>query len=154
MLLNETGQVLAMGEPFTVLDVVLPGGKAPFGLLFTSPPGRFASFQAVIVRAEPSIEPGGRYARLVVQEPQGGTDGLQFRVMGRVRNADQNAVQDVKVVVTTYDAQGHVTGYRQQALEGGQLAPGAEQEFLVNFVPIGSSPVNYSVVAEGRFVVE
>jgi LysM repeat protein len=152
-LMDGTGQVLASGEPFTVLDVVPPGGKSPFGLLFTSPPGHYASFQAVVVRAEPSIEPGGRYARLTVTDSHGGTDGSQFRVTGIVRNDDTRSTAGLKVVVTTYDAQGQVTGYRQQAFDE-SLVAGKELEFSVSFAPSGGSPVNYAVAAEGRVTPE
>lgn len=152
-LLDDAGQVLASGEPFTMLDVIPPGGKSPFGLLFTSPPGRYASFRTVIIRAEPSIEPGGRYARLVVTHSQGGTDGLQFRVVGVVRNEDQRPAAGVKVIVTAYDAQGQVTGYRQQAI-GEVLAAGEEIEFSISFAPNSGSPVDYAVAAEGRVTQE
>jgi LysM repeat protein len=148
-LLDSTGVVLASGEPFTVLDVVPAGGKSPFGLLFTSPPGRFASFQATIVRAEPSIEPGGRYARLEVTESHGGTDGMQFRVQGAVRNGGSDPAAGVRLVVTTYNASAQVTGYREHALDGG-LPAGDETEFLISFAPNGGSPVDYAVAAEGR----
>lgn len=152
-LLDSTGQVLASGESFTVLDVVPLGGKSPFGLLFTSPPGHYASFQAAIVRAEPSIEPGGRYVRLTVTESHGGTDGSQFRVTGIVRNDDNRSASGVKVVVTTYDAQGRVSGYRQQPFDE-SLAAGQQVEFSVSFAPGGGSPVNYVVAAEGRVASE
>jgi LysM repeat protein len=151
-LVSDTGQELAFGMPFTVLDVVPPGGKSPFGLLFTAPPGRFASFHAVIVRAEPSIEPGGRYARLKVAESHGGTDGSQFRVLGIVRNDDRQNVRDIKVVVTAYDATGKVTGYRQQSFD--ELAAGKELEFSVSFAPSGGTPAGYAVAAEARFATE
>jgi LysM repeat protein len=150
-LLDETGNELAVGEPFTVLDVIPAKGKSPFGLLFTSPPGRFASFRAVIVRAEPSIEPGGRYAQVEVVESQGGTDGLQFQVTGKVRNADRRSAAGIKVVVTAYDGEGKVIGYRQQAVGGEVVAAGEEAEFSISFVPNGnSSPVDYVVAAEAR----
>ncbi len=149
-LMDSTGEILASGEPFTVLDVIPPAGKSPFGLLFTSPPGHYASFQAVIIRAEPSIEPGGRYVRLAVTESQGGTDGLQFRVVGLVRNNDQRDAVGVKAVVTTYDAQGKVTGYRQQILDGEGLPASEQTEFSISFTPGGDAPVDYAVAAEGR----
>ncbi len=152
-LLDGAGQILAAGESFTALDIVLPKSKSPFGLLFMSPPGRYAGFQAVVVRAESSMEPGGRYAHLTVTEAHGGTDGWQFRVTGVVRNNDRRPATDVKVVVTTYDAQGQVTGYRQQAL-GGTLAAGAQAEFSISFAPNEGSPMSYSVAAEGRVVTE
>ena len=144
------GQILAEGRPFTVLDVVPPGGRAPFGLLFTSPPGRYASFEATVIRAEPSNEPGTRYAAITVVSQQGGTDGLQFRVIGKAQNKSDQPATNVKITVTAYDAASKVIGYRQQSLGDGNLAAGTTGNFAVSFAPSGGIPVNFEVAVEGR----
>jgi len=144
------GQALAEGRPFTLLDVIPPGGRAPFELLFTSPPARYASFEATIIRAEPSVEPGARYAALQIVSKQGGTDGLQFRVIGKARNASDRPATDVKIVVTAYDAAGQVIAARQQTLGDGNLASGATGDFAISFAPSGGTPAHFEVAAEGR----
>jgi len=152
VVLKETaGQVLAEGKPFTALDVIAPGGKSPFESFFTSPPGRYAGIEAIAIRAEPSNEPGTRYARLQIINQQGGTDGLQFRVIGKVRNVSDRPAVNVKVVVTAYDAANNVIGYRQQTLGDGNLAAGAISDFAVTFAPSGGTPAHFEVTAEGRF---
>jgi len=148
---DATGQVLAEGKPFSALDVIAPGGQSPFELLFTSPPGRYAGFEASVIRAEPSNEPGTRYAKLQIVSKQGGTDGLQFRVIGKVRNTSDRPAANVKVVVTVYDAANNVIGYRQQPVGNGNLAAGATADFAVAFAPSGGTPAHFEVTAEGRF---
>ncbi len=148
---DATGEILAEGRPFAALDVIPPNGQSPFELLFTSPPGRYASVEATVIRAEPSNEPGGRYAKLQVTSKQGGTDGLQFRVIGKVRNASDNAAANAKVIVTAYDATNNVIGYRQQTLGDGHLSAGATGDFSVAFAPSGGTPAHFEVAAEGRF---
>ncbi len=146
------GFVVAEGRPYTALDVIAPGGQSPFELLFTSPPAGYATFEATIVRAEPSNEPGGRYAELQITSKQGGTDGLQFRVVGKAHNASNKAAANAKIVVTAYDVANKVIGYRQQPLGDGNLAAGATGDFSVTFAPSGGTPAHFEVAAEGRFV--
>jgi murein DD-endopeptidase MepM/ murein hydrolase activator NlpD len=148
---DTAGKVLAEGRPFTALDVIAPGGQSPFELLFTSPPGRYAGFEATVVRAEPSNEPGTRYANLQIVSKQGGTDGLQFRVIGKARNVSDRPAVNVKVVVTVYDAANNVIGYRQQLVGEGNLAAGATTDFAVAFAPSGGTPAHFEVTAEGRW---
>jgi LysM repeat protein len=151
VLKDASGQVLAEAKPFTIMDVIPPGGQSPFGSLFTSPPARYASFEATIIRAEPSTEPGGRYAALQITSKQGGTDGLQFRVFGKARNSSDKPATGVKIIVTAYDAAGNVIGYRQQTLGDGNLAAGATSDFSVTFAPSGGTVAHFEVAAEGRF---
>ncbi len=151
VLKDAAGQPLAEGRPFTAMDVIPPGGRAPFDLLFTSPPARYASFEATILRAEPSNEPGTRYAPLKIVSEQGGTDGLQFRVVGKARNTGERPAMGVKVTVTAYDASGKVIGIRQQTLGDGNLGAGATADFTISFAPNGGTPARFQVYAEGRF---
>lgn len=151
VLKDAAGLVMAEGRPYTALDVIAPGGRSPFELLFTSPPAGYATFEATVVRAEPSNEPGGRYAELQITSQQGGTDGLQFRVVGKARNASNKPAANVKIVVTAYDVANKVIGYRQQPLGDGNLAAGATGDFSVTFAPSGGTPAHFEVAAEGRF---
>ncbi len=151
MLKDAAGQVLAEAEPFTFLDVIPPNGRAPFDSLFTSPPAHYATYEAIIIRAEPSNEPGTRYAALQIISQQGGTDGLQFRVTGKARNTSDRPAANVKIIATAYDASGKVLGFRQQALGDGNLAAGATRDFSISFAPNGGTPTQFQVYAEGRF---
>jgi hypothetical protein len=75
---------------------------------------------------------------------------------GAVQNtsADQTA-SGVSVIVTTYDAEGLVTGFRQGAVEvEGALAPGTTAPFSLLFTFHGDVPSDYNVIALGRIPTE
>ncbi len=151
VLKDAAGQPLAEGRPFTAMDVIPPGGRAPFDILFTSPPAHYASYEAAVIRAEPSNEPGTRYAPLQIVSQEGGTDGLQFRVTGKARNTGDRPAANVKIIVTAYDTTGKVIGFRQQTLGDGNLEAGATADFTISFAPNGGTPAQFQVYAEGRF---
>ena len=59
-------------------------------------------------------------------------DGLQFNVSGSLANQSSQAAVEVVVIITTYDAEGRVTGYRQEAVEGGALAADGIATFSIS----------------------
>lgn len=151
-LLDVSGAEAAVGTAFTALDVIPAGGKAPFGVLFVSPP-EAVSFVVTAIRAEASSEPGNRYMPIAVSDQRGALDGLQFNVTGTVVNQGPSSAMDVSAVVTTYDADGRVTGYREARVGDGRLAAQAAAEFNILLAPTGPAgpmPGEYSIVAQGR----
>ena len=152
-LLDASGAEVAVVAAFTALDVIPAGGKSPFGALLVSPPSGATSFGVTVIRAEGSSEPGSRYMPIAVADQRGALDGLQLHLSGTVVNQGQSSVTDVSVVVTTYDADGRVTGYRQATVGDGRLAAQAAAQFSVLLVlagPTGTLPAEYSIVAQGR----
>jgi hypothetical protein len=83
---------------------------------------------------------------------QGNPAGAQFEVTGMVTNASIGQVaESVDIIVTTYDAQGAVTGFRQHTVrldEG--LTPGAKTPFSLSLAAHGGLPDDFSVIALGR----
>ncbi len=148
-LYNAAGEELTSGDVAAALDLIPPGGRAPFGVLFTSPPESFDRFLVAPVRSEASIEPGSSYVLLEILQDEAGPSGALFEVRGSVTNPSQFTAQAVTVVVTTYDAEGLVTGFRQSRLAE-TLAPGAAAEFAVSLMPNEGLPDSYDVVAQGR----
>jgi LysM repeat protein len=152
-LLDESGAEVAIGTAFTALDVIPVDGKSPFGVLFRSPPPGAASFVVTPIRAEASSEPGGRYMPIVIASQQSMLDGLQFRLTGSIANQGAFNATDVSAVLTTYDASGRVTGFRQASVGDGTLAAGGVAEFEISIAPngpAGTLPVDYSLTAQGR----
>lgn len=141
------GQELDSGLVYTVLDLIPPGGRSPFGLLFPGRPAGLASFQTALVSAEPVAALGERAPDLTVTEHTGGPAGTFYRVTGKVQNTGEVAVEEVLVVITLYDAQGAVTGFRAQTLHL-HLEPGATVPFDVRVIPSGGT-ARYSVAAQG-----
>ena len=148
-LYNAAGEELISGDVAAALDLIPPGGRAPFGVLFTSPPDSFDRFLVVPVRSEASSQLGTGYVILEVAQDKAGPSGALFEVRGSVTNPSQLTASAVTVVVTTYDAEGLVTGFRQSRLPEA-VAPGAAAEFAVSLMPNEGSPASYDVVAQGQ----
>ncbi len=151
-LYDAAGVPLVSGDAFAAADLVPPEGRAPFSLLFSSPPPGFVSHSALPLRGEPAGELVANYLSIAVEGVSGAPSGPQFRVSGTVRNGDPvRTATEVTVVATTYDAEGRVSGYRQQRLEVGEgLAPGATIPFELLFSVYGGEPADFSVIAFGR----
>lgn len=141
------GRELEGGLVYTVLDLIPPGGRSPFGLLFPGRPPGLAGLQATLISAEPVAALGERVPDLEVVEHSGGPAGTLYRVTGKVQNTGEAAVEEVLIVITLYDAQGTVIGFRAQTLQV-HLEPGASASFDVRAIPSGSA-ARYSVAAQG-----
>ena len=139
-LLNPVGQEVAHDAPFVALDAVPPGGRAPFSVLFSTPPDGVVDFQAYVVRADPAYNYGSRYAQLEVSDLQTRSVGTQFSVSAKVSNSGASAAAGPFVVITLYDDQGRVTGFRQFALPVDPLAVGGSTTFDVLVSPDPSAP--------------
>jgi hypothetical protein len=138
-LLNAAGQELASDTPFLALEAVPPGGRAPFSVLFSTPPNDVIDFQAYVVRADQAYNYESRYAQLQVSDVQTRSVGSQYGVFGKVSNTGAANASGALVVITLYDDKGHVTGFRQFALPDDQLvAGGANLDVLVS--PDPSAP--------------
>lgn len=155
-LFDAGGERLAEADTFAAADIIPPATQSPFGILFTTPPPDWASYQVTIIRGEAAGPLADSYAPVAVTEVEGGLSGSQFRVRGVVQNSSADkAAEGVRVIVTTYDAQGLVTGFRQSTVEVGEmLAPGATASFATLFTFHGDVPADFSVIALGRVPVE
>jgi LysM repeat protein len=151
-LLNSAGQEIASESPFVALDAVPPGGRAPFSMLFSTPPEDVIDFTAYVVRADQAYNFAARYTQLQVVEVQTRTVGSQVGVSGKVTNTGTSNAVGAHVVITLYDEQGHVTGFRQFTLPDDQLAAGGATTFDAVVSPDPSAPVvvNSSVAAQAR----
>ena len=87
--------------------------------------------------------------QLEISQTEAGPAGSLFEVTGRVSNPGQFAVTAVMVVVTTYDAEGQVTGFRQARLPD-DLPPGADSVFSVSLMPNEDLPDSYNVAVQAR----
>jgi len=151
-LLDAAGQEIASDTPFVALDAVPPGSRAPFSVLFSAPPNGVIDFQAYVVRADQAYNYDSRYAQLQVSEVQTRPVGVQVGVSGKVSNTGASNSAGAYVVITLYDDQGRVSGFRQFALPDDQLAAGSATTFdvLVSPDPSASAVANSSVVAQSR----
>ena len=95
-------------------------------------------------------------ALMAVDDISGVTNGPQFEVSGTVRNSDVTRLaSSVVVVVTTYDEEGLVTGFRQQMIDVGEgLAPGESVPFSLLLTAHGRPPEDFALFASGRVTTE
>lgn len=151
-LLDTAGQQLVGANAFAAADVIPPGERSPFGVLFTTPPSNWASPQVTIMRGEAAGALADSYVPIAVIETEGQPADPQFQASGTVQNASaEKTASEVSVTVTTYDAEGLVTGFRQREVElDGTLAPGATAPFTVLLNFHGTLPTDFSVIALGR----
>ena len=155
-LFDAAGERLTEVDAFADADLIPPGERSPFRVLFTNPPPGWATPQVSIVRGEVAGALDTSYVPIAITELDGQPSGSQLRVSGVVQNtsADRPA-GSVNVIVTTYDAQGLVTGVRQGTVElEGALAPGASAPFTLWLTFHGDTPVDYNVIALGRIAAE
>lgn len=152
-LFNAAGEPLAEADTFAEADLIPPGARSPVGILFTTPPSGWANYQVTIIRGDKAGALASSYTPIEVTQVDGRPSGAQFRVSGVVRNASkERAAENIRVIATTYDGEGLVTGFRQHTVEvNGALAPGATASFDIAFTPHGDDvPKDFNVIALGR----
>ncbi len=147
-LYDEQNTVLARESAFVALAIVPQGSRAPFAIFFAHPPAHFARYQAVALSGEAVTYLGNCYLDLAIVEQQGEPNGHYFTVEGLVQNTGQADAETVSILVTTYDADGRVTGFRQVDLEG-DLTAGETSPFRVNLLPFGGMTTAYSIQVQG-----
>jgi LysM repeat protein len=150
-LFNSDGQRMAEEDTFVAADLIPVGERAPFGVLFVDPPAGQMVPRVTTLRGEVAGELTAAYISMSAVETEGKLSGPQFEVNGKAQNDDtERSAGRVSVTVTTYDANGLVTGFRQETMElEAPLAPGTSAPFsmLLNFH--GDPPTDFSVVAIG-----
>ena len=155
-LFDAAGEPLAEADAFAAVDLIPPGERSPFGILFTTSPSGWASPQVTIVRGGAAGALADSYVPIAVTEAESQPSGSQFQVSGVVQNTSaEQAAGSVSVVVTTYDAQGLVTGFRRGTVGNEDtLAPDATAPFTLLFTYHGDVPADFNVVAVGRVPAE
>jgi len=154
-LLDDIGEPLVETNVFVSMDVLPPKAHSPFNILFMTPPPDWVSYQVSVIRGQEAGALASAYVPITVVEAEGEASGPQFQVSGRVANVSAGrAAETVDVIVTTYDAQGTVTGFRRSALTPesgvGGLPPGAETAFSLSLTTHGGTPDDFAVTALGR----
>jgi LysM repeat protein len=150
-LFDTGGQRVAQADTFVAADLISPGGRSPFGILFVDPPPGQVVPQVTLVRGQVAGELASSYVSVSAIEVQGSLSGPQFEVSGLVQNDGELVADSVSVIATTYDADGVVTGFRHETVAlDAPLAPGETAPFslLLNFH--GDAPVDFSVIALGK----
>ncbi len=146
--------VAADGTPllaYTTLaaaDYLEPDKHAPFAVLFDAPPEGVADAQAALLRAETISAITASFVPLDVSEATGAVSGPQYKVSGVLANRTGFNVSRLAVVVTLYDADRNVIGYRQKIQEETVLAAEQSLPFQILLTPQGlDTPAAFQVIA-------
>lgn len=149
-LLDESGAVVAQEQAFVGIDLLEPGGKAPFAIRFTAPPQSFTSYQAVPWKGVQGYV-GSYYLDLEVRDAEGsGERYATYTVTGRVANVGPEDAVEVTVTVTLYDALGRVIGMRKAVPEHNVIPRGGETTFSIELTPAGGPVASFEAQALGR----
>ena len=154
-LLDSAGESLIETDTFAAMDIVPPGSRSPFSVLLATPPSDWASYQVSVIRGQGAGGLAAGYVPMSVVTAEGRLSGPQFQVLGTVENVSaKSTVRSVEMIVTTYDDEGIVTGFRQASLmpneAEGELRPGGEMAFNLSLTAHGECPADFAVTVLGR----
>lgn len=154
-LFDTGGQRVAEKDTFVAADLIPPGERSPFGVLFVDPPPGQVVPQVALVRGQVAGDLAASYVSVSAIEAQGRLSGPQFEISGKVQNDGGLAASSVSVIATTYDADGLVTGFRHEAVAlEAPLAPGETAPFSLLLTFHGDTPADFSIVALGNVSTE
>ncbi len=153
-LIGPKGEVLASQVAYSPLDVILPGNGVPLAAWFPSAPPGMVAPVAQVVSAEPVQAGAAPSVPLDILAPRlapppAASSGALWTVTGQVRNGSATAVASVRLVLSLYDGQQQLVGYRTVTLPGG-LEAGTTQDFSISAASLGGKVESYAVTAEGR----
>ena len=148
-LLTSDGEIVATSDVWAARDLIPPGESTPFGALFLDPPAGPLTAQISLISGVHAAQVDTRYGDIRVTQQQGGMAGAVYRVTGTVTNLGERPTPEVTLVVTLYDRDDRVTGFRETVLAG-PLLPGGAAEFDVRLSPAGAGTDHHLISAEGR----
>ncbi|HOU14009.1 MAG TPA: FxLYD domain-containing protein [Anaerolineae bacterium] len=150
-LVAHDGTPLALSVALAAADYLAPSGRAPFAVLFKSPPSGYTDVRVSLLRGETVSAITADFTPLDVVHPVGAVSGPQYRVTGQLVNNTGISVSRISVVVTLYDREGKVIGYRQMLFDKAvTLSPGQSKEFKLLLTPQGlEPPASFQVLAWG-----
>jgi LysM repeat protein len=142
---------LLVARALAAADYLAPEARAPFSLLFRSPPEGVVSAEVRLLRGEAISPITAGFAPLQVVDAEGSVSGPQYRVRGLLRNDSSRAVSRVTVVATIYGDNGDVVGFRQLVMPTDvTIPPGGEQPFDLLLTPQQvAPPSDFSTIAWG-----
>jgi len=149
-LYDEDSRMVATESSFTELNLIPPGDRAPFAVLFTDPP-RFREYAATAQGVAVAAREGAEYQDLEAVNCIGEAGEYStYIIKGEVKNLGQFDAESVVVVVTAYDAQGRVVAIRDTYAESEVIPAGGSSPFTAHLSPAAGMVVTYTVQVRGR----
>ena len=148
-IVDDDGEIVATSDAWTACDLIPPAKSAPFGVLFLDLPTGPLTSQISLISGVHAARVESRYADIRLTQQQGGMAGAVYRVTGTVANLGERPTPEVTLVVTLYDRDDRVTGFRETVLAG-PLLSGGTAEFDVQLSTAGAGAHHHGICAEGR----
>ena len=149
-LLDANQATLVEEQGSALLNLVEPGGVAPFAILFEKAPKEFAGYQIYPLSGVPAYE-GGYYRDLVVEDLAfEGERYTSYQVTGSVRNVGQEEAIEVRVILTAYDPVDRVIAARTIAPAHNVVTADGVITFTAILVPLGGPVERIHAAAQGR----
>ncbi len=144
------GQLLASQVAQVEQYQIPPGGRAPYRARFTGIQTTTLQPGTVLIIALQSADPASPLLSTglpIVQDELYHHDRQLYQVTARLVNAGQEDFHAIRVVVTLFDADERVTGYR--VLDPGGLAAGDSTLIAIDLYPgYGAEPVWHTLYVE------
>jgi LysM repeat protein len=152
-LYDAEGEMVTTGSTFTEFDIIPDESKMPFALLFTDPPSGFSRHQVVALSGVTVAHWGRNYMDLGIESDHGEASGERaYVVTGQLRNTGQYDAEQIRMVITAYDAEGRVVGIRRGRPETQTLGVGESSPFRVSLSSLGGQVITHTVQVQGRRV--
>ncbi len=146
-LVSADGTALTDANTMLSLAVLGPGESAPYGVLFNSIPQDYAG--PVVVLTSTRTAQSVKHAELEVHDLRYEVADSLYSVHGTLVNTASVPVKRLTVVVTLFDANGRVTGFRQAVWPADQtLAPQGSLSFQLDVAPQGLGTMRVEATAE------
>jgi LysM repeat protein len=147
---DDGNKVLAESSAFAALDLIAPGGRSPFAVLFASPPDHFAKYQVLALAGVISTHPGTIYRDVAVVRYWGQPQGSILSISGEVKNAGTADAEAVTIIITAYDNGNRVVATRAADLSLNRLHAGEVAPFQVNLLSADGPIVSYAVQVQAH----
>ncbi len=133
-LLHADGRVLIEQSANTEQAIILPGQAAPYRVLFATGWKGYSRVVAVLRSADSAQQASERFIMPVIENESLSLENGHYIVSAIVRNPDAQTAQSLRVVVTLYDNNRRVVGYRVMQFDS-PLAAGARLSIQVEVAP-------------------
>ncbi len=147
---DDSDNLLAESSAFAALDLIAPGGRSPFAVLFTAPPDRFAKYQVIALAGVISTHPGKIYRDVAVVRYWGQPQGSVLTISGEVKNTGTVDAEAVTIIITAYDNGNRVVATRATDLSLNRLHAGEVAPFQVNLLSADGPIVSYAVQVQAH----
>lgn len=153
-LMDASGEVVAVAQAFTALQIIAPGESSAFAISFASVPQHHSGYRVTLLSADPMQYEGHFYLQCEAEARDSREVAAgSIEVQGTVKNAGEGIAR-CSAVLTAFDDAGRVVAVREVSSDPAILGPGEEGVFQDVIVSLGGSIARYTVQSQGILLGE